>query len=147
MSNKTFQMMLGACLLQALTINLVSAEPKIKYGEWEVNITIEDLPIAVPLQSQHICLDRKYLVRNEHQLGQCKIKWRIREPIVNWTVNCRNGDAGKGQVVYTWDKFRGSSEMSMAGTQVSLHTSLTGKWKAASCSAESRSLLQSSQSR
>lgn len=139
--------LLGACLLQAVVISPVFADAKIKYGEWEINVTVEGLPIAMPPHTQHICLDKEHLVPGEKQAGQCKMSWQIDNNTVNWKVSCSNGGNGNGKVVYDWDKMQGSSVMNMPSAHMSMHSSLTGKWVAATCSAQSRQLLQSNQSR
>ena len=144
---KWIYVLMSASLLQTVTINSVLAETKIKYGEWELNVSIEGLPIAVPMQTQHICLDKDHLVPNQSETQGCKISWQIKNNTVNWSVICSNGGNGKGRVVYNWDTLQGTSEMNMPSAKMSLHATQTGKWLAATCSEESRRMPQSSQLR
>lgn len=147
MNRKWIYTSIGACLLQAFAISAVFADTKIKYGEWEINITVEGLPIAMPAQTQRICLEKGHLVPGERESHQCKMKWTLNNNTVNWTMACSNGGNGKGNATYNWDKMQGSSVMNMPSAHMSMHSTLTGKWVAATCSAQSRQLLQSNQSR
>jgi len=147
MQLKWIYTLVSVCLLQAVAVNPVLAESKIKYGEWEINITVEGLPIAMPAQTQRICLDKDHLVPGEREAHQCKMKWTLKNTTVNWNIACSNGGNGKGNATYNWDKMQGSSVMNMPSAHMSMHSTLTGKWVAATCSAQSRQLLQPSQSR
>lgn len=129
--------LIAACLCQIMIINPVSAKPKVKYGEWEINIAVQGLPVAVPVQTQRICLEQDHLVPGARQERDCKMKWSLDGSTVNWTMQCSNGGNGKGSAIYNWDRMHGSSEINMPGGHMSMHSELTGKWVAATCSAQS----------
>lgn len=138
MKGKWLYTLLIACLGQALIINPVSAKPKVKYGEWEINIDVQGLPVAVPTQTHRICLEKDHLVPAAREEKGCKMKWTLHDSTVKWTMKCSNGGNGKGSATYEWDKMHGSSEINVPSGHVSMHSKLTGKWVAASCSAQSR---------
>lgn len=127
-----------ACLCTALTVNSAHASKKIKYGEWKVHIAVQGLPIAVPVQTQRICLEKNHLVpsaRNEHG---CKMKWALKGNTVHWTMKCSNGGNGNGEATYEGKKMHGRSEINIPSAHRSMHSKITGEWVAATCSAQSR---------
>ena len=126
------------CLFQGFAINPVYAGSNIKYGEWEINIAVEGLPIAVPVQTHRVCLEKDHLVPSARQEHGCKMKWTRHSNTVNWTMRCDNGGNGKGSAIYEGDKMHGSSEINVPSGHMSMHSKLTGKWVAATCSAQSR---------
>jgi hypothetical protein len=138
MTTKWIYTLFAACFLQAIAINSVYAKPKIKYGEWEISIAVKGLPIAVPVQTHRICLEKDHLVPSARQEHDCKMKWTLNGSTVNWKMKCSNGGNGKGTAIYNWDKMHGSSEINVPSGHMSMHSKLTGKWVAATCSAQSR---------
>jgi len=134
------------CVLASVYASSLYADADIKYGEWEINTVVQGLPLEVPTQTEHICLDRKHLVPGEKQTHHCKLNWKIQGNTVRWQVACENGGKGQGQVIYNGNTMHGSSDMTMPGSHLTLHAKVTGKWIAASCSAHARRLPQSSQS-
>lgn len=126
------------CLLSTSLILALSSAPawaadKIKYGEWEINMTVQGLPLQVPSQSERICLDKQHLVPGQRQSHDCNLKWQIKGATVSWTISCQNGASGKGSAVYHWDTMQGSSDMSMPNTNMQLHAAIHGKWIADKC--------------
>jgi len=134
---------LGLCLAILLGSQTLLAEPDIKYGEWEINTTVQGLPMEVPSQTEHICLDRQHLVPGDKQTKHCKLHWQIQGSTVSWQVGCDNGGRGQGQVVYSGTSMQGSSDMTMPGSHLELHARVTGNWIAATCSAKTRHLPHS----
>jgi len=138
MNRKWITFILTVCVAQAIAVNSVYAASKIKYGEWEINIAVEGLPIAVPVQTQRVCLEKDHLVPGARETHGCKMNWTLDSNTVNWTLQCSNGGNGKGSATYEWDKMHGSSEINMPNGNMRMHSKLTGKWVAAACSAQSR---------
>lgn len=125
--------LLSACLLQALSAGPLLAAPKVKYGEWEIHMTVQGLPMEVPSQVERICLDKGHLVPGGGQTHGCKLNWQIQDSTVSWQIHCSNGAKGKGSVVYDWDTMQGGSYMAMPGGHTNLRSKITGKWIAAHC--------------
>jgi hypothetical protein len=138
MDAKGLFLLIGTMILQIVFINPVHADPKIKYGEWEINITVEGLPIAVPAQTQRVCLTKDHVVPATRQEQGCKMKWTLNKNTVNWTMKCNNGGNGKGSATYDWDKMHGSSEINVPNAKMKMRSKLSGKWVAATCSAQTR---------
>ncbi len=138
MKLKWIAVLSGVVLYQAIAVTSVYAAAKIKYGEWEINIDVQGLPIAVPTQTQRVCLEKDHLVPGARETHGCKMKWTLNNSTVNWTLQCTNGGNGKGSATYEWDKMHGSSEINVPKGNMSMHSKLTGKWVAATCSAQSR---------
>jgi len=137
---------IGLSLALLLGSQVLYAGPEIKFGEWEVNTTVQGLPMEVPSQTEHICVDKKHLVPGDKQTKHCKLHWQIQGNTVSWQVNCDNGGRGQGQVVYDGPTMQGDSDMTMPGSKLTLHARVTGKWIAASCSAGAMQLPQAGQS-
>ena len=133
-------------LLLFLSSTRIYADSGIKYGEWEVNTTVQGLPMEVPSQTEHICVDRQHLVPGDKQTKHCKLHWQIKGNTVSWQVACDNGGGGQGQVVYSGNSMQGSSDMTMPGSHLKLHARVSGKWIAATCSAKAKQLPQAKQS-
>lgn len=112
----------------------VTTADKIKYGEWEISIDMTGLPIAVPTQTQRVCLQKDNLVPGSRQQHGCQVKWTLHDHTVNWTIQCSNGGHGKGSATYAWDTLKGHNELVMPGGLVSLQSILSGKWIASHCS-------------
>ncbi|MBI1424090.1 MAG: DUF3617 family protein [Gammaproteobacteria bacterium] len=146
MNGKRICALLVTCLLQAPVSSVVFASTPIKYGEWEVKASVEGLPVAVPDQTQRVCIDKAHLVPGEKQTHGCKINWQINSNVVSWKMQCDNGGNGSGKVVYSGDTMQGSSDISMPQTNMKLHSNVSGKWISATCSAASQTLPQASQS-
>jgi len=138
MKTKWLYTLFVACLFQALSVNTAFASKKIKYGEWEIHIAVKGLPVAVPVQTQRICLEKDHLVPSARQEHDCKMKWTRKGNTVLWSMKCSNGGNGKGTATYEWDKMHGNSEINMPNGHMSMHSKLTGEWVAATCSAQSR---------
>lgn len=132
-------LVLVICLAQAMASNPVNASPKIKYGEWQINIAVKGLPIAVPEQTQYICLKKDHLVPAARKEQDCKMKWSLHHgTTVKWTMKCSNGSNGKGSATYAGDKMHGYSEINVPNGHMRMRSNLTGKWVAAKCSARSQ---------
>lgn len=125
--------LVSACLLQALIVNPLFAANKIKYGEWEVHMTVQGVPMAVPTQTERVCLDKGHLVPGQKQAHNCSLKWQIHGSTVSWNISCKNGATGSGSAVYNGNTMQGSSSMSMPSAHMSLHSKITGKWIAPKC--------------
>lgn len=124
----------GLCLV--ITHNSVYASSNIKYGEWEVAINMLGMPFALPTQTQRVCLQKKNLAPGARDAYGCHVKWTLHTQSVEWTLLCRNGSHGNGSATYHWDRLKGYNELIMPGGFVSLRSTLTGRWVAASCSAQ-----------
>jgi len=129
-------MLVAVLVCQSGIASQAIAADKIKYGEWEVNIDMTGLPIAVPTQTQRVCLQKGKLVPGTRQQHGCQVKWTLHGHTVNWTIQCRNGTHGKGSATYHWDRLHGYNELIMPGGLMSMQSKLTGKWLAANCSAQ-----------
>ena len=125
-----------ACLglLQLGVIHHAVAEPKVKFGEWEISMEMTGMPVAMPAQTQRICVNKDHLVPGSKQEQGCKVDWKTSGNTVTWTLNCANGGNGKGSVTYNWDKMTGSSEVNVPQAQMVMKTKMTGKWVAEKCS-------------
>jgi hypothetical protein len=123
----------SACLLQALFVNPLFAAGRIKYGEWEIHVTVQGLPMEVPSQTERICLDKEHLVPGKKQSHNCNLKWKIQGTTVSWNISCKNGATGTGRVVYNGDTMQGSSDMSMPSAHMNLHSKISGKRIADKC--------------
>lgn len=135
---------LSICLIQVLSAQPLFAADKIKYGEWEIKMTVQGLPMQVPSQVERICLDKQHLVPGKKQTHNCNLKWQIQDTTVSWNISCSNGAKGTGNVVYHGETMRGSSVMQMPSAHVSLHSKITGKWVATECKAPKARTSQSS---
>jgi len=113
------------------------AAGKFKYGEWEIAIELQGFPIAMPSQTQRVCLQHDTLAPGTRQVHGCKAKWTLHGNTANWTFQCSNGGHGKGLATYQWDTLKGYNELIMPGGLLSLQSTLTGKWVATRCSAQS----------
>lgn len=123
----------SACLLQALLVSPLYAANNIKYGEWEIHMTVQGLPMQVPSQTERVCLDRGHLVPGQKQTHDCNLKWQIQGSTVSWDISCKNGASGTGSAVYNGDTMQGSSSMSMPSAHMTLHSSINGKWISEKC--------------
>ncbi|MEJ2360821.1 MAG: DUF3617 family protein [Gammaproteobacteria bacterium] len=124
---------MSACMLQVLIVNPSFAADKIKYGEWEIHMTVHGMPMEVPSQTERICLDKQHLVPGEQQSHSCNVKWKIQDTTVSWNITCKNGARGSGSAVYHGDTMQGSSVMTMPGAPMKLRSTIDGKWIAAKC--------------
>lgn len=129
---RTFAMLcLG--LLALGMLNLAQAEPNVKYGEWEVSVEMTGMPMAIPAQTQHICVDKQHLVPGSKQEQGCNIEWKSSGNTINWTISCDNGGNGTGSVTYNYDKMTGSSQISVPQAQMVMKSKMSGKWVADKC--------------
>lgn len=124
---------MSACLLQALSFSPLYAANNIKYGEWEVHMTVHGLPMQVPSQTERVCLDKEHLVPGQKQSHSCNLKWKIQDNTVSWNISCKNGATGGGSVIYDGDTMQGNSKMTMPSAHMTLHSIINGKWISEKC--------------
>lgn len=124
---------MSACLLQALIVSPLFAVSNIKYGEWEIHMTVHGLPKQVPSQTERVCLNKGHLVPGQKQSRDCNIKWQIQGNTVSWNISCKNGASGSGSAVYDGNTMQGGSSMSMPSAHMTLHSTIDGKWIADKC--------------
>lgn len=110
--------------------------PKVKPGTWEMEISMEGLPMALPPKKTTYCVTKSDYVPPTRQEKDCKLKWNHSGNTVNWTMNCKDsGATGKAKIVYKWDKMSGDQEINMGkkGNNMVVKSTMKGKWISAKC--------------
>jgi len=131
MAGKMFAVVVVVVLLCAAQ---VSAGPDIKEGSWEITTATEMSGIAMkmPPQKHTQCLTKDDLVPKDPQTpSNCVIKdQRVSGNTVNWTMECTSDNVktvSTGAVTYSGEKFSGTMDITMSGTDMKIRSTMTGR--------------------
>lgn len=112
---------LGTGLTFLLSMTARSAEPDIRYGEWEITTTVEGGMMPQPMAfTTTQCLTKENYLHRSSPGGKesCTIKQvSVRGNTVSWTVECPGEEGGKvsgqGEITYRDTSYEGAMRITM----------------------------------
>ena len=110
------------CVCLSFMLLVSRAEARIKYGLWEINISVQmdGTPVDNPQETIQKCINSKDLTPGSHQDNDgCNQGDVVRKgDTVNWTVSCAKDNhtmTGNGLVVYSGDTLTGNAQFQAGG--------------------------------